>query len=139
MSQPIYLDTNIYLDYFLDRKNEFGKPLGPIAWGVFKRAINCEFSIVVSDWLAWQLDKNMGSSQLTVLFTLLDSKRKIIRVKRMEDDVQQAKKYAVSNDIDDPLHAVLAKKGGAVCVVTRDLEGYACCKSLIEAKLPENL
>ncbi|PIO03559.1 hypothetical protein COT48_04385 [Candidatus Woesearchaeota archaeon CG08_land_8_20_14_0_20_47_9] len=59
MTSKIYLDTNIYLDYLLDRKNRFRKDLGSIAFSIINRSFLCEFEIVLSDWCFQELVKQM--------------------------------------------------------------------------------
>lgn len=129
----IGVDTNIYLDYLLKRK--YAKQ----AWVIFSRAIQGEFRIVVSKWLSVQLLHHLSPESIKGLFTLLESSHAIIWVNYTNDDIEEAKRYSTGNDIDDPMHAIIARKGGAKIIVTRDLDGFTSCKSFIEAKLPESL
>lgn len=46
----IYLDTCIYLDYLMDRKDNL-RPLGEFAFQLLKRTFECEFEIIISDGL----------------------------------------------------------------------------------------
>lgn len=53
----IYCDTNVYLDYFFDRRDNI-RPLGEFAHQVIQRALGCEFYIVISDWVITELNKH---------------------------------------------------------------------------------
>jgi hypothetical protein len=56
MSVLIYLDTNVWLDYFLDRSSGLLSP-SEIALHILKRSIFCEFQILISDILTVELEK----------------------------------------------------------------------------------
>jgi len=48
MSTRIYVDANIYLDYLEERTDRI-RPLDEFAFKIFRRALECEFEIVISD------------------------------------------------------------------------------------------
>ncbi|MBI2136359.1 hypothetical protein HYU06_04765 [Candidatus Woesearchaeota archaeon] len=136
-SKKIYLDTNIYLDYLLNRKNRYGKDIGSIAFTIFNRALACEFEIVLSSWTSEELIKTIEPDKFMFLIQMLKAKNKLHLVKCEQNDIEQAKK--LSEHYHDPLHAILAKKGNAEFVITRDLSGFECSKSIIKAYLPEQI
>lgn len=135
MSQIVYLDTNIYLDYLLDRPNLNGKNRGDVAFTVFNRALLCEFKIVISSWTLAELKKYIKGSSIQMLLSTL--KRKLIKVEHTTDDIEKAKQ--LSEHFHDALHAILAKKAGASSLVTRNLKDFLAYRELVEPKLPENL
>lgn len=136
-SKKIYLDTNVYLNYLLNEFNEYGKNLGNLAFEVFNRTFICEFEIVLSSWTSEELLKTINPESFMMLIEMLKSKHKLHLVKCSPGDIERAKQF--SEHYHDPLHAILAKKGAAEFVVTRDLKGFECCKSIIKAYLPEQI
>ena len=62
MQRLIYLDTNIYLDYFENRTDKL-KPLGEFAFRIIKRAIDCEFKIVISSIILAEIKFNNYTKQ----------------------------------------------------------------------------
>ncbi len=102
----IYVDTNVYLDYLLKRKNKYGKDLSKPAFNIFKRTVSCEFYISVSDHLVQELRGIIDLNDLTMLMTFL--KKKIIKI----HDEKQGK--------GDEFHAYSAIKHGADVIVTRN-------------------
>ena len=104
----IYIDTNVYLDYLLERKNSYGKDLSRPAFGIFKRAVACEFHVVLSYHLLNELHANIKESDTHMLLKFL--RKKLILI---EDE----KGYK-----GDEKHAVLAKKAGADLIVTINIK-----------------
>lgn len=137
MSKKIYLDTNIYLDYLLERKNLFNADMSEKAFSVFHRTFLCEFEIVLSDWCAEELLKTIQPDKVLFLMELLKAKKKLHLVKCSENDKEYAK--SLSSHYHDPLHAILAKKGNAEFVVTRDKIGFQCAENILKAYLPEEI
>ncbi len=137
MSRKIYLNTNIYLDYLLERTNRYGDDRSACAFLVFHRTFLCEFDIVLSDWCAEELLHTIQPDQVLFLMELLKAKKKLFLVKCSESDREYAK--TLSSHYQDPLHAILAKKGDAEFIVTRDKKGFTCCKHILEAYLPEEI
>ena len=137
MSILIYLDTNIYLDFLLDRKGKDGKPFGEITEKVFDRVIACEFVIVWSDWIIYELDRTIGLEKLTMMYEILKAKNKIVRIKYNQEDVENAKRK--SAHFQDALHGVLAKRAGAKILVTRNITDFIIPALRIKVKRPEDL
>jgi len=131
MSEAIYLDTNVYLDYFMARRGS------DIAYRILKRSLDCEFSLVISDWVLSELGRYAGSAETKMWFAALKGRNKIITVSHSEEDVEAAKK--ISNHYHDPLHAILAKKAGAKKLVTRNMQDYLKCTHLVNPVFPENI
>lgn len=135
MSQSIYCDTNIYLDYLGDRCNLFGKNIGDRAFSIFNRTLSCEFDIAISSWNIVELKNKADISRLNALLSFL--KRKIIKVEHTEEDIKKAKE--LSEHFQDALHVILAQKAGASVLVTSNLKDFLPYRNLIEIKLPHNL
>lgn len=135
MGKRIYLDTNIYLDYLLERKNKQGDDLESKAFRIFERTISCEFIIITSPWLLHELHKYVNEYKTAMLFTFL--KRKTVMIPITDEEIISAK--SLSSHYQDPLHAILAKKGNAELLITRDLKGFTSCKKIITVCLPEEI
>jgi len=62
----IYCDTNIYIDYFENREDNL-RPLGTFAFELLRRTIECEFTIVVSDFVISELEKYVEEEKIKEL------------------------------------------------------------------------
>ncbi|MCX6818261.1 MAG: type II toxin-antitoxin system VapC family toxin [Candidatus Aenigmarchaeota archaeon] len=135
MTKIIYLDTNIYLDYYFDRHGS--KRAFDI---IFFRAPNCEFKIVVSDWVLRELELNgIGSKEMKTLFSRISENKKLVTIfTEKPKDIDDAKKIS-SDHFQDPLHVILAKKGGAEILITRNVQDFNCCRHLLDIKFPEDI
>jgi len=134
----IYLDTCIYLDYFEDRKDNL-RPLGEFAFQLLKRTFECEFEIIISDWLLAELSKWADKQTITELFQKLKMLNKDISIETTNDDILKTKDICNENThFQDALHFVLAKKAGAMYIVTRNINHFPKDKSLAVV-FPENV
>jgi len=72
----VFVGSNIFLDYYLDRSNHI-KHLGEMAFQFIKRARECEFEIVICervlDELKRALNKNRQELESIVLKELISS------------------------------------------------------------------
>ncbi len=129
----VYVDTNVLLDFLLDRKNLFGRSLGDRAAKFFQETFECKHFLIISDHTLHELEKyevNLGESNFTRVLG-----KKIEFVKATESDKEEARKLNPDN-YPDALHVILAKRSKAEIIVTRNLEdftGYFPCS------FPENL
>ena len=119
----IYVDTNVFLDYLLERKNKQGKDLSEPAFDLFRRTLSCKFHIIVSSHLIRELRGIVDLHDVTMLMTFL--KKKIIKV---EDEIKGK---------GDELHALIAIKCGADRIVTRNINHFK--EFSIQASTPEEL
>ena len=131
----IYCDANIFIDYFYSRKDKF-RDLGEFAYQIFKRTLDCEFHIILSDWLLYELKNYIEDEKLKEFLNDFKKKNKIIKVYKNLEDVKNAK--LISSHYQDVLHSILAKKAGAKYLITRNIKDYSNTKDL-EIKLPENV
>ncbi len=132
----LYIDTNIFLDYLLERKNLEGNDISKYAQRLFYRAISCEFFIVYSDHTAFELNKFIEGEKIKMLFTCL--KKKTIMITTSQEDIIQAQKLSTSN-FSDALHAVLAKKSESDYLITRNIKDFKEFSSYIKSRTPENI
>jgi predicted nucleic acid-binding protein len=119
--KKLYLDTNVFLDYFLDRS---GKkiPWNEFAFKLLQRARKCEFEVVVSKALFLELKEVKKMEERVVkeeLGQLLG--KKLVEQEVREKEVIEAKKIAFENSLPlfDCIHAVISARNGFT-LVSRD-------------------
>ena len=133
----IYCDTCLYMDIFEGRKDKF-RDLAEFALQIFRRVGEGEFTLIISDWLLFELSRHADDKTITDFLKPLFDKGRIIKVFKTPEDIKQAKIIS-PNHYHDALHAILAHKAKAVYLLTRNIEHYAGCEDLVEIKFPENI
>ncbi|MGV8168975.1 MAG: type II toxin-antitoxin system VapC family toxin [Candidatus Nanoarchaeia archaeon] len=122
----LYLDTNIYLDFFL------GRAKSAYAEKIFTQTVYCRHQIIISDHLLVELTRNLDYKKARTLFEIL--KPKLIKVTLEQKDRTEAQK--LETHYEDALHVVLAKKGGAELIITNNIKDFS---SIFNSKRPEDL
>lgn len=119
-SQPIYLDSNIFLDFWLDR-SENGIPVGDFAHQLLRSAILCRYTIVISESTIFELNRNYPGGNIEKKFDDLKKLNKIKIERVTEKHLLDAKKlaYRMKVPVHDAVHALICKEQKAV-MVTRD-------------------
>ncbi|MEK6823360.1 MAG: type II toxin-antitoxin system VapC family toxin [Nanoarchaeota archaeon] len=136
MSKLIYIDTNVYMDYFLGRKDRF-LPLDEFAATVFERARSCEFDILVSDWVLHELMKQDLSAEAARFFERFRAIRKIHDV--VADTADHAWARVQPTHFSDAVHAALAIRHGASCIVTSNIKDFSVFTNRIRCVSPRVL
>ena len=131
----IYCDANIFLDHFGSRKDRF-RDLGDFAFRIFRRTLDCEFELIISDWLLYELKNHVQPEKLKEFLDEFKEKNKLIKVYKTDEDIKKAK--AISEHFQDILHQILAKKAGAKYLLTRNVQDFIQMEDL-EIKFPENI
>jgi predicted nucleic acid-binding protein len=122
----LYVDTNVYMDFFLERsKSRHAERL-------FRHTLYCKHQIIISNHILVELTKNMDYQESKMLFEML--KHKLIPVTLEEKDIVEAK--TLSTHYEDALHIVLAKKAGAELIITNNIKDF---ESIFKSKRPEDL
>ncbi len=136
----IYIDTNVYLDYILQRKSRLA-PHDEFAFLLLQRALKCEFEIIVSDILLKELERHAQKLDIDKTIKPLRIKNKIIGIQSSYEDKKEAAMLKSSHDIpfNDILHYVLALRAGAECIVTNDRHFLALPDKDIAIKTPNSL
>lgn len=141
MVRKLYLDTNVYLDYWFDRKDNL-RPLGEFAFQVMKRAVSCEFVIVYSIFVVNELCDILGMTKTECydnIFKELGDKRKLIYITPEKGSKEEAerlmKRFNLSRN--DAMHLAIAKDAGTV-LVSRDRH-HQELKGKYDIHLPEEL
>ena len=128
--KTIFLDTNIYLDYLLQRKN------GGFAFKIFRRALKCEFKIIISSKIAEELLGNVSNEEVKSLLAFLS--KKIVKAYYSDKDLELAQKLDKENR-NDALHAIIAEKHKADFLVTRNIKHFKKFSYKVKAVLPEQI
>lgn len=132
----LYVDTNVFLDAILGRKNLTGKDIATPASKMFFRSISCEFHVVISTFTMEELYKQVDENDLKMLFQMI--KPKIIFIECSSEDKQVARERS-SENYDDALHIVMAEKEKADIIVTRNTSHFIQIGTKIPIKIPELL
>ncbi|MBI5884789.1 PIN domain-containing protein [archaeon] len=119
MSERIYLDANVWLDYFEDRKDSI-RPLGEFAFQVFKRALKCEFEIVASEWLLEELHKHANKELLKNILQELYQRHKLILEEITDNDIKEVNESDKQIHCEDLRHYVFCKNHAIKFLVSRD-------------------
>ena len=133
MSELIYIDTNVWIDFFLNR-NDGLRPLGDFAHELLIKTSQCKYEIVISDWLLKELTKTDHIGQYKELEGQLLEMGKIKYVRTEHRDIFSAKQ---ERHWHDALHEILAIKSKALYLVTRNIKDFKGKE--ITIIYPENL
>ncbi len=133
MTELIYIDSNVYLDYLLNRKDRL-RPLGNFAFELIRQVISCKYEILISEFLLEEIENHADKDKIDKLFTSIQKKSKKVETKT--NDIKKAKEISYENRWD-ALHYILAKRGGAELIVTRNVEHFDF--SDLQVVFPENL
>lgn len=139
-NELIYLDTNIYMDYFLIREDKL-RPLSDFAFELIRRAISCEFKIAVSDLIIMELEKSIPRNSIQSVLLDLEEEDKLVTLNKTKETEKKAreitKQYGVH--FNDALHYVLALETKSVYLVTRDEHFWELPQNDILIRKPENI
>ena len=120
----LYVDTNVYLYYigfnegygFIDYKE--------ISTRFFAKVLDKNYEVVLSDWVKEELIKvlkreNLDLSVFEELFTNLN----IVPFSYTYEDIDLSKKLN-SNNWQDMLHIILAKKSNSLIIITENIRDF---------------
>ena len=117
----IYLDTNIYIDYWDDRKDA-RLPLGEFAHTLLKRTLSCEFTIVYSDLVVNELSRHCALTDGEVFqyfFKELEQNGKLKFIRGYSREVAEQLANMHNVPLADAIHILLAKQSNSL-LVSRD-------------------
>lgn len=133
MSELIYVDTNVWISLFKEEQ-DYLRPLSDFSFELFRKALNCEYDLLVSSWLFKELTLCGYVKEAKAITSEFKEKNKLHFVDMSSRDHVLAKN---SNHWQDRLHEILAAKGNADYLVTRNIKDFE--GDLVKTKLPENL
>ena len=133
MSTRIYVDANVYLDYFEERTNGI-RPLNDFAFKIFERTLECEFEIVISDATINEIERHYKTaSRANILFEELIRKGKIINANAKTEENELSKGHS------DALHYMIAERTGCKFIVTRNIRHFSDFSGFVKPVLPEQI
>jgi len=131
----IYVDTCVYLDLFEGRKDRL-RDLGEFALQLFRRVEEGEFTLIVSDLVMEELAYHVSKERIDEFFD--DLYENIINIFTSKDERIQARNWS-KRHYKDALHAALAQKAQADCLVTRNMKDFLLFPLSIKLVFPENI
>jgi predicted nucleic acid-binding protein len=117
----IYVDTNVIIDYCLQRNGKFGLDY-QFAFDFFRRGIDCEFYLVVSDWAEKEALKYVEQKKIDELLEHISSK--LIKIKMSEKQRKEAYRLSRTN-WPDARHAIMARDEKCFKMATKDGDFHA--------------
>lgn len=133
MSKLIYIDTNVWLDYLFNRSDGL-RPLGDFAFELFRKSIECQYSIIISDWLIDEIKNNQQEKAFRDFEKILQKNKKVMYIKTTQNEISTTKQ---SENWPDKLHEILAQNARAAYLVTRNKKDFT--QSCIPIVFPEEL
>ena len=131
-NEPLYLDTNVFMDFFLGRDQS--------AFELLHRAMACEFRIIVSDMIVKELRRQGLERETRNLFALLKGLRKLCMENVQgsdHDEADKAEKDGLTH-YADAVHKAVAKRSGARFLVTKNVRDFTCFTD-IDVRRPDEL
>ena len=123
-NEPVYVDTNIIMDFLLERDHA--------AYLFLDRALRCEFLIIISDVVLHELTYQGLELESSNLIQILRAGGKCIILHVSEEDKKEAKAVVAARKThyNDALHASVACRSGCKAFVTKNLKDFTCFKDL---------
>jgi predicted nucleic acid-binding protein len=134
----VYADTCVYIDA-LDLNPEGSsdrlRPLKDLAWRFFDGVNIGKYRIVISDHVLAEFCKVIGSDKKLREFMVYYPDALWIKTEGIDKQVAKS----LSRNYPDALHVVLALKGKAQILTTRNLRDFTEFEDKINIRLPESL
>lgn len=140
MSELIYIDTNVFMDYF-DNITDYLRPLGEFVFRLLQKSAECKFNIIISSLILEELFYNSYENKIKELLPGFNAKGKIIQAEITKTDVELARKICNERKthFNDTLHAIIAQRMNAKYLVTRNVKDFINIPDIIKVVLPEYL
>ena len=119
-NEPIYVDTNVIMDFLLGRDRS--------AFQLILRTISCEFRIIISELIVKELHYQGLSSEMQNLFSLLKNSHKLFIDKVQDSDHITANELVklYNTHYSDALHKAIAKRNNVRYIITRNIRDFKC-------------
>jgi len=133
-----YLDACIWRDYYENRSDQF-RPLGEWALMLINKILEQHETIVVSDFILFELGKVYKPDVLDKIFSIASESRLLLEVNYTVTQVRKAIQVGRKRKIPpgDELHAILARDNNAI-LITRD-KHFEELRNIVEIRRPEEL
>ncbi len=133
----LYIDTNLFINVINNEVSmHSNKNMAEPASRLFFDALSCKHRLLISTWTINELYRIKSYEQFTMTLELC--KKKIVIIEHDAFDKESAMKKSPDN-WQDALHIILAQKGKADFIVTRNISDFVEIGSSIPIKKPEQL
>jgi predicted nucleic acid-binding protein len=134
-----YVDPCIWKDYYDNREEPQGKPLGKFALFFLHKVMTNRDTILISRLTFDELQKYHSSQELLEMFRLLHMLALLKKVDIDSTDIISAEILSKDTRVPrkDCIHAILAKKHGAI-LITRDGH-FSQLQEYVTIRKPEEL
>jgi predicted nucleic acid-binding protein len=131
-NEPIYIDTNIIMDFILGRDKS--------AFILFKKVIECDYKITISNIVLEELKFQGLENESNNFVKLFEKKMKIKILKVDKDDINKAKEIIITKKthFNDALHKIISKKNNDSYFVTKNIKDFICFND-INLRKPDEL
>jgi predicted nucleic acid-binding protein len=130
-NEPIYLDTNIIMDFLLGRDRS--------AFQLILRVISCEFQIIISELVVKELYYQDLNTETQNLSSLLKNSHKLF-IDRVQDSDHITANELVkvyNTHYSDALHKAIAKRNNVRYIVTKNIKDFECFDDINAARPDE--
>jgi len=134
-----YVDTNIWLDFALDRKDSI-RPLGEFAFQFFKKCIRNRWIVIYSNLVLRELSKQMEPEEINErCFSIVSEENLLRKVSFSEEQGEEAKAICKRLKVPfaDAVHAVIARDENAT-LISRGTH-FGPLSEIISVALPEEI
>jgi predicted nucleic acid-binding protein len=123
-NELIYLDTNVIMDFLLDRDSS--------AFQLLCRTISCEFCIMISDLVVKELHYQGQDTEMQNMFSILKNMNKIIVENTLDSDHITANELVKNypTHYSDALHKAIAKRNNVRYLVTKNIKDFRCFQDI---------
>jgi predicted nucleic acid-binding protein len=140
--EKVLVDSNIFLDYYLDRKSGL-LPIGEFAFQFMKRTIECNYYFIICTESIWEMSVVLKISEAEVhekILSPLKVKNKFEIFVPLVNQKREAKSISQKRNIPytDALFAIVARDL-KIRIVTRDKHFFEELDDVVNSVKPEEL
>ncbi len=129
MNTPVYVDTNVLMDFFLNRDSS--------AYAFFTKALRCAYKIIISDVVLQELHFQGLDAEAKSFALLCENVEKLEVLHATPAEKEEARQLLHITHYQDALHKVLAKRRNVAVLVTKNTRDFRF--SDITVKRPEEM
>ncbi len=135
-----FLDTCIWRDFYENRIDFSGKPLGDLAAALIIKITKTKNTIIFSETLFWELKKDYSLFEVENMLNFLFISGVLKKVEITKKEYLDAKMLAEKKNIPfvDCLNAIQARNHEAV-MISRDKHFFENLSNIVETKRPEDI
>ena len=118
--KKVFLDTNVVLDYYLNRDGFSNDAEAILAYGYNQKCTLYVSSLTYANVAYIARKKFPGEAIYTVLSTMME----MAEIAQMDSDVVKSAVNLQAKDFEDAMQYFSAKSVAADCIVTRNVKDY---------------